>query len=373
MQSWLKKMALCKAVLVAALTLAGAAAHAQQPCSPPPTYQNCPPVPCSPLPPGPPGVGQPGQPGLPGQPDMGAGTTGMAALPERGGGAGIGSSAELDPGYIDSAVPRTQFRIRYDSFYDNNRPDRADFFYSKCGCLGTSDAHGPPLTERSVDAHELKFYGEYALTERFSGFAEIPIRWIDPEVNQHASGLSDVNFGFKYAVIYEDDRLVTFQLRATAPSGDPFKGLGTDNWFLEPALLGERKLTDKLALLAELRDAIPVARVDDFAGNVLRYGVGVSYLAYCGDCVRVTPIVETVGWTVLSGKEFSPDIPNGGIKSASGDTIVNLKFGLRFNFGQTTCGSTFINHSDLYVGYGRALTGDVWYKEVVRLEYRLRF
>ena len=30
-------------------------------------------------------------------------------------------------------------------------------------------------------------------------------------------------------------------------------------------------------------------------------------------------------------------------------------------------------HNDLYVGYGRALTGPVWYKDIFRLEYRLGF
>jgi hypothetical protein len=216
------------------------------------------------------------------------------------------------------------------------------------------------------------FYGEYAPVDRFSAFFEVPIRYIDPEVNAHASGLSDVNFGAKYAVLYEPDQILTFQLRATAPSGEPTLGLGTNNWWLEPGLLYERLLTDKLALLGELRDTIPIASQDDFAGNVLRYGVGVSVLAYCGERVRVTPIVEVVGWTVLSGKEFAPDLTNG-VKSASGDTIVNLKFGARFNFGDTSGGGGFLSHSDLYLGYGRALTGAVWYKEVVRVEYRLRF
>src|SRR5207248_6321693 len=45
------------------------------------------------------------------------------------------TGAESSVGYIDSAVPRTQFRLRYDSAYDNNRPDRAAFFYPKCGCF----------------------------------------------------------------------------------------------------------------------------------------------------------------------------------------------------------------------------------------------
>ena len=50
--------------------------------------------------------------------------------------------------------------------------------------------------------------------------------------------------------------------------------------------------------------------------------------------------------------------------SASGDTIVNLKAGVRVG--------NYSGHS-LYVGYGRALTGDVWYDEILRIEYRKMF
>jgi hypothetical protein len=39
--------------------------------------------------------------------------------------------AERAPGYIDSAVPQSQFRIRYDSLLNANRPDRAEFFYPR--------------------------------------------------------------------------------------------------------------------------------------------------------------------------------------------------------------------------------------------------
>ncbi len=388
MRRWLQKIMLCRTVLVAALGLAGSTAFAQAPAMLPPSSPNCAPPPVCPFPVSPPGVTQGQQPGQMNPIDTGANAganaganTDMASLPERGGGGGIGSSAEFNGGYIDPATPLTQFRIRYDSMYDDNRPDRADFFYPKCGCFATlppgnplrdPNAKGPPLPEKSVDSHELMFYGEYAMSERFSGFAEVPLRWLDPEVNQHTSGLSDVNFGFKYALLFSPEQILTFQLRATAPSGDTFQGLGTGNWWLEPALLLQRQLSEKVTLVGELRDSIPVAPIDDFAGNVLRYGIGFSYLAYCGQRVRVIPIIETVGWTVLSGKEFSPDLPTL-VKSASGDTIVNAKFGLRFNFGDTSCGGSFLSHSDFYVGYGRALTGDVWYKDIVRVEYRVRF
>jgi hypothetical protein len=383
MRCWLKQVAICEAILVATLGLSGSAARAQAPCltpppccTPPKANTDCPTAPIYQFPPMAEGIGQPGQVAPPGSMDQGTGTGELASLPPLTGGAGIGSSAELDPGYIDLAAPRTQVRIRFDAMYGDNRPDRADFFYPKCGCfqaLGQRDAHGPPLPETNVDAQELMFYGEYAFGERFSSFVEIPIRYINPDVNANASGLSDVNFGFKYAMLYSPERILTFQLRATAPSGEPTLGLGTNNWWLEPAFLFEKQLSPRMALLGEFRDSIPVAPTDDFAGNVLRYGIGVSYMVYSGCHVRVTPITELVGWTVLSGKEFSTDLPGSGVKSAAGDTIVNAKFGVRFNFGDQSDGGTFLSHSDFYVGYGRALTGDVWYKDILRVEYRLRF
>jgi hypothetical protein len=33
----------------------------------------------------------------------------------------------------------------------------------------------------------------------------------------------------------------------------------------------------------------------------------------------------------------------------------------------------YYGNSSLYVGYGRALTGAVWYKDILRVEYRLMF
>ena len=32
-----------------------------------------------------------------------------------------------------------------------------------------------------------------------------------------------------------------------------------------------------------------------------------------------------------------------------------------------------LSGSDLYIGYSRALTGDVWYKDIFRTELRFRF
>jgi hypothetical protein len=120
-----------------------------------------------------------------------------------------------------------------------------------------------------------------------------------------------------------------------------------------------------LILESELRDWIPIDGTEDFAGNVLRYGAGVSYLTHQWNCWSLRPVVEAVGWTVLDGRKTHVN----GIFDADGDTVVNLKAGLRLNSGQGVYGSG----RSLYIGYGRALTGDVWYSDIARLEMRFSF
>ena len=287
----------------------------------------------------------------------------------RGSDIGAGVAVARDGGaYLDSAIPRTQIRLRFDAAYDDNRPDRAEFFYPKCGCFMTPDSRGPALPERSVDYQDIRTYIEAAYDNRFSAFLEVPVRFLNPEVNPNTNGLGDINFGAKYAVIANCDQYATVQLRTFTPTGDPFKGLGTNHWTLEPSLLYYSALSDRLSFQAELSDYIPLGG-SDFAGNVLQYGAGLTYAAYRGPSFRVSPVVELVGWTVLSGKEANDA---GQAVSASNDTIVNAKFGLRFGLGDVTQPG-LLNQSDFYIGYGRALTGEVWYKDIVRAELRLRF
>jgi hypothetical protein len=275
---------------------------------------------------------------------------------------------DSNTGYIDSALIGNEFRLRYDSAYDDNRPDRAEFFYAKCGCFRTApppltDPHapGPPKPETSVDYQDISAYAELAFGSRFSGFVEVPVRFLNPEQNDNTSGLADMNVGAKYAFIQDAGRVATFQLRCYIPTGAGSRGLGTDHVSLEPALLLFQRLTDRLTLEAELRDWVPIGGTD-FEGNVLRYGVGLGYTVYQTCSLRITPVVEMVGWTVLSGKEAA--FPDNVVTDAAGDTIVNAKVGLRLGLGE---------RSSIYVGYGRALTGAVWYKDIIRAEYYLFF
>jgi hypothetical protein len=263
------------------------------------------------------------------------------------------AGAESSVGYIDSAIPQSQFRLRADASYGDNRPERAEFLYGK---------NGPPLPEANVDFQEVSGYLEGALLPNLSAFAEVPFRFLNPQVNLDHSGPSDVNAGLKWAVLAYDEQYLTFQLRAWAPTGTPSRGLGTGHASLEPAVLYYRSLTEDLHLEAELRDWVPLGGTD-VAGDVLRYGVGASYDVWKNEekGLRVAPVLEFVGWTVLSGKEPADNL--GIVKDATGETIVNAKMGLRVasRFGE------------IYAGYGRALTGTVWYKNTMRLEYRIVF
>lgn len=358
------------AAVAAATIVAADRSLAQQPHVLPgtPSGTACPPIPCPPL------------TGLPSDP-LAQSPSALANEPTPSfsdtlGGAGLGETTAVNGlgGYIDNAAPRTHFRLRYDQAYNNNRPDRAEFFYAKCGCFQflqppQRDAAGPPLPETSVDYQELAPYFEIAFAPRASVFATVPIRFINPDQNRNAAGLSDVSFGAKYAIRSTAESILTLQVRAIAPSGNTFDGLGTGNWFLEPGLLWLRQVNPRWQVFGEVKDQIPLAPQSDFTGNVLRYGLGTSVIAFENTQGYIAPVVEAVGWTVLSGRELA----DGNVLNARGTTIVNMKLGLRIGFGKDECDPCAAPRNDFYIGYGRALTGAVWYKDMLRLEYRRFF
>jgi hypothetical protein len=299
-------------------------------------------------------------------------------------------------GYIDSAIVSNKARIRYDSAYNNPFPDRAEFFYPECGCF--PNAAGPPLPESSVDYQDIETYLELAAGRYASAFVELPVRFINPVANDNTAGLGDVRAGFKYALLAESDRWLTLQFRGYFPTGDGDRGLGTEHVSLEPGVLYQ-STHDRLTLLGEFRTWIPVGgskeefplaanlggpggTVRNYAGTILRYGMGTGYDFYRSHdrCtpVRATLVSEFVGWTILDGLkehtltpfepiETSPGVLNPAFveeyESARGDTIVNLKIGVRLSS----------NDDSLYFGYGKSLTNDIWYSDMLRAEYSYLF
>jgi hypothetical protein len=275
-------------------------------------------------------------------------------------GTGGPSTRDSSVGYIDSAIPGDQFRLRVDAAQNDDRPNRAEFFYAQGHPLGP----GLPQPDPRVNYEDATQYLEVAASERLSAFVELAQRFLQPEVNAAHNGLGDMNAGFKYAFLYSSDLVTTFQLRTYIPTGDATRGLGTNHVSLEPALLVYKPLSERLGFEGEFRTWVPVGGTD-FAGDVVRYGLGLHYDLYQTENTHILPVVEFIGWTVLGGKETVVE-PTGVpiVQSAAGATIFDIKVGVHVKIA---------TWGDLYTGYGRTVTGSRWYEDIYRAELRLFF
>ena len=289
-------------------------------------------------------------------------------------------------GYIEDASIRTELRIRYDTGWGVNSPDRAEFFYGKCGCYrdlaGTplldADAPGPgPGIVTDMWFRAFNVQASYAVGSRLALFGDLPIvRFINPEsfvANtgsfDNKSGFGDLSAGAKISLFSDDTRDVTVLLRGTFPTGDALKGLGTDHASFEPALLYRQDINDRASIETQFGlwspiggARAPLASDGDFSGNIIYYGIGPSFDAFDNGKVRFSPVVELVGWHVLSGFETATLLTDLGGK-ADGVNIVNLKVGARTSFAS----------GSLYAGFGFAMTDAKWYDKMFRLEYRAGF
>jgi hypothetical protein len=304
-------------------------------------------------------------------------------------------------GYIDDPIVATQIRIRFDDAFEDQFPDRSEFFYAKCSCYTMltpkslpgappalyqaydPNAPGPgPGVPNSINFQQLFMNVEYSPQRRFSAFVEVPIRWLQAQGFQtlppfpgfpNQGGLGDVTAGLKFAAVASEHTYVTFQLKGYFPSGDASKGLGTNHYSVEPSLLLFQQLSSRFTLEGQIGDwhpiggsaGVPTSSSEGFAGDIFFYGIGPSYKLYRGNHFGLAPVVELFGWHVLGGFETQP----GGTvdlaaNEVSGMNIVNLKVGVRTSIGF---------HNSFYVGFGQALTHDDWYKHIVRLEYRYSF
>jgi len=295
-------------------------------------------------------------------------------------------------GYVDDAVVGSQVRVRFEAGFHNDVPDRAEFFYGKCGCFRSAsdpkvhdpDAAGPgPGQATNISFQQLYLHTEYAPTSRVSLFAELPFRRIQPQSFNpdiaagftktggkgtrvdNLSGISDVRAGVKMALVERPDQALTLQVRAYIPSGDAVQGLGTGHYSVEPSLLYYRKLSDWTTLESQVGDWHPTggSRGADsrkhFAGDVAFYGLGVSHVVYESARFKLVPVAELVGWHVVSGSQTGA--PN---SNAGGTNIVNIKVGARLIVNE---------HSSFFAGFGQALTRQVWYEHLARVEYRYSF
>lgn len=284
-------------------------------------------------------------------------------------------------GYIENATIGSKVRIRFDSGTGVQAADRAEFFYAKCGCYRglpandpayDPDAPGPgPGVLTDANYTQFNINAEYALTGRFSLVADLPIRSLKPQAFVpgtgsfgNTSGLADVKGGVKLSLSSDSNSQITLQALASAPSGDAAKGLGTNHWSVEPAILYATTVGDLLGFEAQFGSVIPLdgskgvptSSPDKFSGSVIYYGFGPSLDIYSSGATRLAPVVELVGWHVVDGYSTSEG-------QAKGTDIVNLKLGARLAFGS----------GSIYAGWGKALTDAAWYDELLRVEFRYGF
>jgi hypothetical protein len=255
--------------------------------------------------------------------------------------------------FLDSAVPLNRIRTRYDLNYTNRRPTRSEFLYMK---------EALPLNETRIDQQEISTYVEFAISPWLSFFAETPFRVVNPEINGNKSGNGDLSFGGKLAIFDTKTFLLSAQLRASAPMHtSPILG---NTWAIEPALLANWQIIEAVTLEGEVR-YWTAFNDHAYRGDVLRYGLGLTYGHRVSNMVTLMPVLEVIGWTTLGGKMDVP-IPGGlfQTENASGETIVNGALGVRTALGDV---------ADFYLGYSRAITDAAWYRDVFRLEIRFMY
>ncbi len=268
------------------------------------------------------------------------------------------------PLVIDPAQVFTHFRLRLDAGRDNPTPDRAEYFWAKSGALPTADADGPPLPETQVNYFDVRGYLEAAVSRNFSYFVEVPVRFLNPEVNDDEQGLGDVNAGVKGVLLTNGEDYITLQVTAHLPTGDADQGLGTDRYAIEPGLLFHEQFSDRVSLFGEIRYWLPLDE-SDFAGEILRAGVGGGYDLVYNRCrtERITAVAELISWSIFDGAYFDGNHLAEGVQGASGDTIVNAQIGLRYTQGLTSFAAS----------WGHVLTDEQWFEELARLEFRRAF
>ena len=295
-------------------------------------------------------------------------------------------------GYIEDSTIGTGLRIRFDAANQITEPDRAEFFYAKCGCYTGVPTNSPNYDPNApgdrgglatdINAQQLFLQGEYGLmANRASLFVELPLRWLSPQQFfagnfASSSGISDLRFGAKFGVMASDHGQATALLRIIVPTGNAGEGLGVDHTSIEPAIVVNHELNPKIGLEGEFGGVfptggsagLPTAGPDKFSGSVLYYGIGPSFDVYANRGTRLSPVIELVGWRVLSGFQTGNPAVSSGPSTGFAKVpdvaanIINIKFGARLTMRET---------SSIYVGYGKHLTDAMWYDDIFRIEYRM--
>lgn len=264
------------------------------------------------------------------------------------------------PFEIDTTAPLNNYRFRFDSAHNLGLPDRAELFWGKAGGFG-------PPAERSVDYQDFRFLTEIA-TPKFSTATDLPLRFVNPEINGNNGGFGDMNLTTKLVLLDGNSWQITQYFRTTFNTGASRKGLGTGHISLEPGMLFRYQWNELTYIHSELKFLFPVGSDPAYSGQVLTYGFGVSHLWYENDTFAIIPTLEYINFWILDGQKtaFPPLLPPVDI---DGDGVFMLAPGVRLvkdtggDFGLVELGVC----GNFQLGYNG------WYDSLLRLDLRFSY
>lgn len=230
--------------------------------------------------------------------------------------------------YAAAPRPIAHMKIRWDSAFQIDLPDRAEFFWARQDGRGK----GPrPLNGNLVASARVKYNDLTLYTEAGTGvvaaIVEMPYRSMDPDNYGHTAGFGDIKVGVK-TLLFDCEMLqIAMQFLTYTPSGIASKGLGTGHVSLEPSLLFGVRLGPDTYLQHQLSEWIPLGGDPDYSGAVLHTHTSLNQVL-----LRLLPEVPLIGtmelntWSFQDGAYTDPVL---GFQRAGGFTYLSTGPGLR--------------------------------------------
>jgi hypothetical protein len=277
------------------------------------------------------------------------------------------------PFFIQTTQPFNNCRVRLDLARDLEFPDRSEWFWAK-----TPGGKGPPVPkgkvprgETTVDYQDLDFYMEKG-TKRLGMAVNLPIRSVDPEIRDNATGFADMSIQTKAVLMDGKCWQLTQLFNTYLPTGSASHGTGDGHVSLEPGVAYRWKWSDITYFHGDLKYLFPIAADPDFAGQIFNYGFGWSHVAVQTDSWALIPVFEVECWTFVDGRETIPlavvDAATGVAAFRDIDTlgIMNICPGLRWVCDKgCDCGT-----KEFGISAGINVTSDQTYEGLLRLEFR---
>ena len=260
------------------------------------------------------------------------------------------------PFFVDTTQPFGNVRARLHAGNDLTRPDQSEVFWANIG------GKGPPLPEASVDFQEFRFLFETG-GEDFSLGTELPIRIVDPVLNQNTAGFGDMSLTMKTRLINGKYWQLTQIFRTYMNTGSGSRGIGTGHVSMEPGILTRFKWSDITYLHNMLEFRFPIAGDPLAGGELIRYGFGVSHLWYDTDTIAIIPTLELVGLSFLRGTRTGIGGADLGVDGA--DAFI-IHPGCRYVIDNDGDFGIF----EFGVSSGINILDQGWYRSILTLEVR---